>query len=105
MSTVPADPTGEVALHEVVKLQVTEVAAVAPNCTVVEPGTKPEPVMVTTVPPATGPVSGETVLTPRGRVKLWLATAEAPPLFETVWPVKTWVLDVPAESVTVSEAV
>jgi hypothetical protein len=96
------------ALHEVVEAQLTEVPAEAPKATVLAPTTKPVPVMVTSVPPPTGPLSGEMALTltlTLEMLKLWLAVAEAPPLFETVWPVKTWVLDVPAESVTVSEAV
>jgi hypothetical protein len=94
-----------VAVHEVVELQLTELAAVAPNCTVVDPGTKFVPVMVTTVPPPTGPVIGEIALTPRGSVKLWLVVAEAAPLSKTSCPVKTWVVEVPAESVTVKETV
>jgi hypothetical protein len=93
-----------VAVHDVAE-QLTEVPAPAPKATVVEPGTKPEPVMVTTVPPPSGPALGETAETVGGRVKLWLATAETPPLLDTVCPVKTWVLEVPAESVTVKVAV
>jgi len=30
--------------------------------------------------------------------------AEGPPLFDTVWPVKVWVTDVPSELVTVRVA-
>jgi hypothetical protein len=103
-STVP-EPAGEVAVHDVVDEQLTEVAAVAPNCTVVAPAMKPVPVMVTTVPPPTGPTSGETALMVGGRVTLWLVVAEVAPLSDTVCPVKTWVLEVPAESVTVNETV
>ena len=57
-SAAPAVPAGEVTLHEVADLQITLVPALAPNLTVVEPTTKPPPVMVTTVPPASGPVLG-----------------------------------------------
>ncbi|MHB1584576.1 MAG: hypothetical protein ACYC0E_12585 [Acidimicrobiales bacterium] len=34
-----------------------------------------------------------------------VAAAEGPPLSDTVWPVNTWVVEVPAESVSVTEAV
>ena len=57
-STTPADPAGEVALHEVVEVQLTEVPAPAPKATVVEPTTKPVPVMVTTSPPLVVPAAG-----------------------------------------------
>ena len=53
----PAVPAGEVAVMEVAELTVKEVAAVAPKLTTVAP-VKLVPVMVTTVPPATGPVLG-----------------------------------------------
>ena len=39
-------------MHEVDDEQLTEVPDVAPNLAVLEPTTKPVPVMVTTVPPA-----------------------------------------------------
>ena len=32
----------------------------------------------------------------------WVVVAEGPPLRRTVWPVKTWVVDVPWVLVTVS---
>ena len=58
-STVPAEAAGEVAVHEVVEVQLTEVPAPVPKATVVaEPMTKPVPVMVTTVPPPGGPATG-----------------------------------------------
>ena len=83
-STTPAKPDGEMALHEVVEAQLTEVPAEAPKATVLAPTTKPVPVMVTSVPPPTGPLSGEMALTltlTLEMLKLWLAVAEAPPLF------------------------
>jgi hypothetical protein len=61
-STVP-DPEGVVAVHEVVETQVA-VVPVVPKVAVVPPGTKPMPVMVTTVPPITGPVVGAMPVTP-----------------------------------------
>jgi len=54
MSTVPAAPPGEVAVHEVAEEQLTALAAMPPKLAAV-PSTKPEPVMVTTVPPTSGP--------------------------------------------------
>jgi hypothetical protein len=62
-STVPGAPAGEVAAQVVVDAQVTAVAAVAPNATVVEPTTNPVPVIVTLVPPAGGPATGLMALT------------------------------------------
>ena len=58
-SMAPAEADGEVAVHEVVEAQLTEVPAPAPKATVVvpEPTTKPVPVMVTRVPPS-GPAAG-----------------------------------------------
>ena len=58
MSTTPADSPGEVAVHEVDDEQLTEVPDEVPNLAVLEPTTKPVPVMVTTVPPAIGPATG-----------------------------------------------
>lgn len=58
-STVePATPGGEVALQVVRELHETLVAAAVPKSTVVLPVvvSKPVPVIVTTVPPAAGPV-------------------------------------------------
>jgi hypothetical protein len=57
-STTPADSPGEVAVHEVDDEQLTEVPDEVPNLAVLEPTTKPVPVMVTTVPPAIGPATG-----------------------------------------------
>jgi hypothetical protein len=56
---VPAVPTGEAALHDVV-VQVTLEAAFGPKLTevVAVPATNPVPVMVTTVPPVSGPALG-----------------------------------------------
>lgn len=57
--TGPGEPEGDVAVHEVVVLQLTEVPAALPNKTEVEPITKAVPVIVTTVPPLGGPDVGE----------------------------------------------
>ena len=56
--TAPATPAGAVALIDVADTNVTLVPAFAPNFTVVAPDTNPLPVIVTTVPPATGPLTG-----------------------------------------------
>jgi hypothetical protein len=61
-STVPASPAGEVALILVALTTVNEVAAVDPKLTAVAP-VNPLPVMVTTVPPASGPALGRTAVT------------------------------------------
>jgi hypothetical protein len=58
-STRPAAPAGAVAVICVVDSTVYELAGVEPNVTAVVPP-KPVPVIVTTVPPATGPVDGLT---------------------------------------------
>jgi hypothetical protein len=58
-STVP-EPAGAVAVHELA-VHTTPLAAVVPNATV--PELRLEPLMVTEVPPATGPVRGQTALT------------------------------------------
>ena len=63
MSTDPATSVGEVALHEVVEEQLTEVPAVEPNMAVVAPVTKPVPVIETTVPANSGPAEGVTEVT------------------------------------------
>src|SRR5262249_17755362 len=55
ISTVPADPAGEVAVIDVAEATVTLVAGLDPNATVVAPATNPVPVIVTTVPPFSGP--------------------------------------------------
>ena len=52
-------PAGDVAWHWVVLGQDTLVARSGPNLTVVDPGTNPLPLTVTTVPPAAGPEVGE----------------------------------------------
>ena len=87
MSTVPAASDGEVAVHEVVDEHETAVPAVVANLTVVEPTTKPVPVMVTTVPPTNGPAPGEIPLMngPLTKVNLSAAeTAEVPPAVAAV---------------------
>ena len=60
-STVPA-PAGEVTVMEVALFTVTLVAAVAPNFTVAAL-VKFVPVMLTTVPPAVGPLVGAMLVT------------------------------------------
>jgi hypothetical protein len=62
-STTPALPAGAVAVQICVVEQVTAVAAFAPNTTVDEPTTNPDPVIVTAVPPATGAPDGATAFT------------------------------------------
>ena len=61
--TTPATPAGVVALIDVADTNVTLVPAFAPNFTVVAPDTNPLPVIVTTVPPATGPLTGLSAVT------------------------------------------
>ena len=55
-------PAGEVAVIEVSELTVNDVAAVDPNLTAVAP-VKPVPVIVTEVPPASGPAVGLMLVT------------------------------------------
>ena len=59
---VPALPAGVVAVILVLLATTTFVAAVPPNVTVA-PAAKLVPVIVTDVPPATGPLFGETLVT------------------------------------------
>jgi hypothetical protein len=61
-STVPADPTEEIAVIEVALLTVTPVAVAVPNFTVA-PARNAVPEIVTLVPPATGPAAGLTAVT------------------------------------------
>jgi hypothetical protein len=61
-STVPAEPAGAVAVMLVALTTVNEVAAVLPKLTAVAP-VNPLPVMVTAVPPASGPATGEIPVT------------------------------------------
>src|SRR4051794_8245414 len=61
-STVPAECAGAVAVIDVALLTVKVVAGVAPNATAVAP-VNDVPVMVTLVPPPTGPDDGETLVT------------------------------------------
>ena len=60
-SIVPAPAAGEVAVRRVAELYVT-LAATVPNVTV-DALVNPVPVIVTTVPPATGPLAGEILVT------------------------------------------
>jgi hypothetical protein len=66
-STVPL-PAGLVALQLVVEPQLTPVAVLEPKRTVVAPaaGSNPVPVIVTTVPPACGPLVGLSAVTVGG---------------------------------------
>ena len=65
-STVPV-PAGDVAVIWVAELTVKLVAAVAPKVTAVAPE-KPEPMMITVVPPAKGPAVGEIEVTVGGPI-------------------------------------
>jgi hypothetical protein len=58
-STVPV-PAGLVPVHVVVEAQLNPVTAIVPKRAVVAPpaGSNPEPVIVTTIPPAVGPLGG-----------------------------------------------
>ena len=58
-STLPALRAGAVAVSDPEPLTLTALAAAVPNVTVA-PETNPEPVIVTTVPPASGPDVGAT---------------------------------------------
>ncbi len=58
-STMPTDPTGEVAVTELDEPTVKAAGAV-PKSTALAP-VKPEPVMVTVVPPAGRPAAGLSV--------------------------------------------
>jgi hypothetical protein len=62
ISTVPAAAAGAVAVMEVALLTVKAVAFLVPNSTAVAP-VKLVPVMVTLVPPASGPAVGATLVT------------------------------------------
>ncbi len=66
MSTRPIEPAGEVAEQMVTVEQLTEVPGVLPKLTVVDPGTNPVPLMLTTVPPVGEPVVGVTAVTVGG---------------------------------------
>jgi hypothetical protein len=67
-STVPADSPGEVAVQLVVDEQITAEAETVPKSIAVSPATveNPVPVIVTEVPPETGPEMGETPVTVGG---------------------------------------
>ena len=83
--TAPALPAGDTAVISAALTTTTLVAAAVPNVTVA-PETNPVPVIVTAVPPAGGPLLGETTLTvtpvtyvkPLAKLPLW------PPGFVTV---------------------
>ncbi|CAB4897848.1 unannotated protein [freshwater metagenome] len=61
--TAPAVPAGVVALIDVAEVKTMLVPTFAPNFTVVPPDTNPVPVIVTTVPPASGPLLAVTAVT------------------------------------------
>ncbi len=61
--TGPAVPTGAVTVSDVGPETTTPVPGVLPKLTLVAPITKPEPVTVTTLVPATGPAVGDNVVT------------------------------------------
>jgi len=83
--TTPALPAGVVAVIVVLFTIVTPVAAVPPNVTVA-PAAKFVPVIVTAVPPATGPLFGLTLLTVGGAmyVNPLARLPLPPPVFVTV---------------------
>jgi hypothetical protein len=85
-STAPAAPAGVVAVSDVSEPTVNDAAGVAPKLTAVAP-VKADPVIVTVVPPASGPAAGLTLLTVgplvyvnRSRVDV----ADVPPAVVTV---------------------
>ena len=59
---VPAEPAGTVAVIDVALTTVTDVAATPPTVTEVAP-VNPVPVIVIEVPPVSGPLGGETLVT------------------------------------------
>ena len=65
--TAPALPAGVVAVMVVLFTTTTLVAACPPKVTVA-PAAKFVPVIVTAVPPATGPLLGDTLLTVGGAI-------------------------------------
>jgi hypothetical protein len=104
-STVPAAWAGEFAVQLVVEVQLTPVAGVPSNLTVVAPTSNPLPVRVTVVPPVVEPDAGLMPEMAGPSVTVRDVVADGPPLLDTLRPVKTFVVEVPAESVTVSVAV
>jgi hypothetical protein len=58
-STLPGIPEGGTAIISVSLIHVYDAASVLPNFTAVKSPEKPVPVIVTVVPPATGPATGE----------------------------------------------
>lgn len=61
-STVPVDPAGDSAVIDVAELTVKPTASVGPKSTDVAP-VRLAPLMVTVVPPAAGPLAGDTLVT------------------------------------------
>jgi len=57
-SCEPGEPAGATAVSVVDEVTSTPFAELEPNATDVDPATKLVPVIVTSVPPKTGPVSG-----------------------------------------------
>jgi len=82
--TAPATPAGAVAVIEVAETTTTFVAELAPNFTAVAP-VKLVPVMVTTVPPAAGPLVGLNAVTVGAATYVKLTTlVDVPPGVVTV---------------------
>jgi hypothetical protein len=98
ISTIPAEPAGELAMISVAELT-AKTTLVLPNLTALAP-VKLVPVIVTVVPPTVGPLFGETRLTVGGGVYVyWLSALVAlvPPGFVTV----TLTVPLPAGAVAV----
>src|SRR5579862_3630588 len=77
-SACPVVPTGVLNVSCVLLLMVTFVAATPPMVTV-DVGEKLVPVTVTSVPPAVGPLSGETLVTVGGLLAVYVKIAVALP--------------------------
>ena len=84
MATVPAACGGATAVMLVGELTVKDVALTPPNVTAVAP-VKPVPVMVTEVPPESGPLAGATEVTVGGIATLVLMSTDTPDALS--WPV------------------
>jgi hypothetical protein len=77
MSTVPLDCGGAVAVIDVAELTVVLAALAVPNATVVAPRTKFVPVIVTDVPPVTGPAFVPIAVSDAGESNMNLSAALA----------------------------
>src|SRR5579862_8717355 len=102
-STVPV-PVGDVAVIEVGEVIAATVALAVPNVTV-SPVLNPVPVIVTLVPPAVGPVGGDTDVTV-GRGVVYVYESDGPVALVPPAPVTvTLTVPAPAGDVTVIEVV